>query len=42
MAQHFPYYWPYVLALIVGLLTIIAIPELTLWLPRGAGFAPGG
>jgi C4-dicarboxylate transporter, DctM subunit len=41
MAQHFPYYWPYALALIVGLLTIIVIPELTMWLPRGAGFAGG-
>jgi C4-dicarboxylate transporter, DctM subunit len=37
VAQHFPHYWPYVLALFVGLLVVILVPELTLWLPRSAG-----
>lgn len=35
--QHLPYYWPYVLALLLGLLAIILVPEFTMWLPRGAG-----
>jgi hypothetical protein len=33
-----PYYWPYVLALLIGLLLIICIPELSLMIPRSAGF----
>lgn len=35
--QHLPYYWPYVLALLLGLLAIILVPGFTLWLPSGAG-----
>jgi len=37
ITQHMPHYWPYALALVVGLLVIILVPEITLWLPRGAG-----
>ena len=37
ITQHMPYYWPYALALAVGLLVVVLVPELTLWLPRGAG-----
>jgi len=36
--QHARYYWPYLAALGVGLLLIICIPELSLFLPRSAGF----
>lgn len=35
--QHARYYWPYLLALLVGLMLIICIPELSLTLPRSAG-----
>jgi tripartite ATP-independent transporter DctM subunit len=35
--QHARYYWPYVTALLVGLLVIIFVPEISLVLPRGAG-----
>jgi tripartite ATP-independent transporter DctM subunit len=35
--QHARYYWPYVTALLVGLLVIIFVPEISLFLPRGAG-----
>jgi len=35
--HHAKYYWPYLLALMVGLLLIICIPELSLFLPRSAG-----
>jgi tripartite ATP-independent transporter DctM subunit len=38
VAQHAPYYWPYVLALLIGLLLIICLPELSLMIPRSAGF----
>jgi tripartite ATP-independent transporter DctM subunit len=38
VAQHAPYYWPYVLALLIGLVLIICLPELSLTLPRSAGF----
>lgn len=38
ITQHMPYYWPYAAALAAGVLVIILVPELTLWLPRGAGF----
>ena len=31
-------YWPYLLALLVGLMLVICIPELSLFLPRSAGF----
>jgi C4-dicarboxylate transporter DctM subunit len=37
ITQHMPHYWPYAVALAVGLLVVILVPELTLWLPRGAG-----
>ena len=37
ITQHMPHYWPYALALVVGLLVVILVPEITLWLPRGAG-----
>ena len=36
--QHARTYWPYVLALIIGLMLIICLPELSLFLPRSAGF----
>jgi C4-dicarboxylate transporter, DctM subunit len=35
--QHARAYWPYVLALLLGLMLIICIPELSLFLPRSAG-----
>jgi len=35
--QHAKYYWPYLLALLLGLVLIICIPELSLFLPRRAG-----
>jgi C4-dicarboxylate transporter DctM subunit len=35
--QHARTYWPYMIALLVGLMLIICIPELSLLLPRGAG-----
>jgi tripartite ATP-independent transporter DctM subunit len=36
--QHAKHYWPYLLALLAGLMLIICIPELSLFLPRSAGF----
>src|SRR5215475_15154312 len=38
VSTHAPYYWPYVLALVIGLLLIICLPELSLTIPRSAGF----
>lgn len=38
VSQHARTYWPYLLALLVGLLLIICIPELSLFIPRSAGF----
>ncbi len=35
--QHARTYWPYMLALLIGLMLIICIPELSLFLPRSAG-----
>ena len=35
--QHARTYWPYMMALLVGLMLIICIPELSLMLPRSAG-----
>src|SRR4051794_26215491 len=35
---HVRYYWPYLVALWMGLLLIISIPELSLLLPRRAGY----
>jgi C4-dicarboxylate transporter DctM subunit len=37
VTQHFPTYWPYLAALIVGLLILIWFPEITLYVPRRAG-----
>jgi len=37
IGQHFRAYWPYLLALFVGLLLLILFPEITLFLPRQAG-----
>src|SRR5712692_1783360 len=37
VGQHARAYWPCVLALLVGLMLIIFIPELSLFLPRSAG-----
>jgi len=37
VGQHFAAYWPYLVALVVGLLLLIAFPEITLFLPRHAG-----
>jgi len=36
--RHARYYWPYLLVLVLGLVVIICIPELSLFLPRRAGF----
>jgi len=37
VGQHFRAYWPYLIALFVGLLVLILFPEITLFLPRQAG-----
>ena len=37
VGQHIKAYWPYLLALFVGLILLIVFPELTLYLPRRAG-----
>jgi len=37
VGQHFRAYWPYLLALFVGLLLLILFPEITLFLPGRAG-----
>ncbi len=37
VGQHAKAYWPYLTALLIGLMLIICIPELSLFLPRGAG-----
>jgi C4-dicarboxylate transporter DctM subunit len=37
VGQHFRAYWPYLLALLVGLMILIVWPEITLFLPRRAG-----
>ena len=37
VGRHFRVYWPYLLALVIGLLVLILFPELTLFLPRRAG-----
>ena len=37
VGQHFKAYWPYLLALLAGLLLLIVFPGLTLFLPRWAG-----
>ncbi len=37
VAQLAPHYWPYAVALLLGLLAIIGVPELTLLLPQSAG-----
>jgi C4-dicarboxylate transporter DctM subunit len=36
--RHFRFYWPYLAVLILGLVLIICVPELSLFLPRQAGF----
>jgi C4-dicarboxylate transporter, DctM subunit len=38
VAQHARRYWPYMTALFAGLLLIICLPELSLMIPRSAGF----
>ncbi|HEX2440193.1 MAG TPA: TRAP transporter large permease subunit, partial [Methylomirabilota bacterium] len=37
VGRHFRVYWPYLVALFVGLIILIAFPEITLFLPRRAG-----
>jgi len=37
VGQHARAYWPYMLALLFGLMLIICIPDLSLFLPRSAG-----
>jgi C4-dicarboxylate transporter DctM subunit len=38
VSQHAKRYWPYIIALLIGLMLIICIPELSLFIPRSAGF----
>ncbi len=37
VGRHARTYWPYLIALLIGLMLIICIPELSLFLPRSAG-----
>jgi len=37
VGRHFRAYWPYLAALVIGLLILIVWPEITLFLPRHAG-----
>ena len=39
VGRHARHYWPYVVALLIGLMLVICIPELSLFLPRSAGLA---
>jgi tripartite ATP-independent transporter DctM subunit len=36
--DHAPHYWPYAVTLMLGLMILIAFPEISLFLPRSAGF----
>jgi TRAP-type C4-dicarboxylate transport system permease large subunit len=38
VGEHARGYWPYLLALLIGLMLIICLPELSLMIPRSAGF----
>jgi C4-dicarboxylate transporter DctM subunit len=38
VGQHARAYWPYLLALLAGMMLIMRIPELSLFLPRSAAF----
>src|SRR5499427_842710 len=38
VSTHARTYWPYMLAVLIGLLLIICLPELSLTIPRSAGF----
>jgi len=38
VGRHAVAYWPYIVALLIGFMLIICIPELSLMLPRSAGF----
>src|SRR5215469_15740297 len=38
VGQHARAYWPYLLALLAGMMVIICVPELSLTIPRSAGF----
>jgi len=38
MGRHVRFYWPYLCALLIGLVLIVCIPELSLALPRSAGY----
>jgi tripartite ATP-independent transporter DctM subunit len=37
VGRHARTYWPYLIALLIGLMLIVCIPELSLFLPRSAG-----
>jgi C4-dicarboxylate transporter, DctM subunit len=37
VGEHFKAYWPYLTALLIGLIILIVLPEITLFLPRRAG-----
>ena len=34
--------WPFIAALVVALLVMLAVPDVVLWLPRLLGYQPGG
>jgi len=34
--------WPFIVALVVALLVMLAVPDVVLWLPRLFGYQPGG
>ena len=37
----YSYIWPFILALVVSLLIMLALPEVVLWLPMQLGYTPG-
>ena len=34
--------WPFIVALVIALLIMLAVPDVVLWLPRLFGYQPGG
>jgi TRAP-type C4-dicarboxylate transport system permease large subunit len=35
------YIWPFIIALVVALFIMLAVPDVVLWLPIQFGYAPG-
>jgi TRAP-type C4-dicarboxylate transport system permease large subunit len=41
LTSMYRYIWPFIIALVIALFAMLAVPDIVLWLPEKFGYIPG-